>query len=370
MRFVLVLAFLTTAAFAYPSGSRIPAGNAGEPGTGTPCAGCHSLTLNPANGSVALEMPGGLTYEAGATQTWTLRTSDPNSSRRYGYQLAVSAGTLSSANGVKVNSNNGRIYMSQTASASSYTIEWTPPADASGPLEVYVAGLAASGTRSGSAYTAAYTLTAATQGPTLRSESPVVSLATGAAEISAGSLVALYGENLKADGETPAVRINGLEAQLISATSKRIVALAPADDTRGAVGVVVSTPRGDTPSVEVTRVDSAAALMPRNGIALARHLDGSLVTQPGELEDPWLGRPVKSGETVLVALTAVPADADLARIQVFVADLPCVVEALEEWSAGIQRLRIVLPELEAGDLAVRVVLDEKALPKELVIPVR
>ncbi|MBL0161209.1 MAG: hypothetical protein IPP47_29610 [Bryobacterales bacterium] len=259
--------------------------------------------------------------------------------------------------------------MSQTASATSYTIQWTPPADASGPLEVYVAGLAASG-RAAECVHGGLHADSDHARPTLRPESPVVSLATGAAEISAGALVALYGENLKADGETPAVRINGLEAQLISATSKRIVVLAPADDTRGAVGVVVSTPRGDTPAVEVTQVDSAAALMPRNGIVLARHLDGSLVTQPGELEDPWLGSPAKSGETVLVALTAAPADADLARLQVFVADLPCVVEALEEWSAGIQRLRIVLPELEAGDLAVRVVLDEKALPKELILPVR
>ncbi|HEY3440359.1 MAG TPA: hypothetical protein VGK29_06395 [Paludibaculum sp.] len=260
--------------------------------------------------------------------------------------------------------------MSQTASATSYTIEWTPPADATGPLDIYVAGIAASGTRNTNTYTAAYKLKPATQGPTLRSESPVVSLATGTAEISAGALVALYGDNLKADGETPAVRISGLDAQLLSATSTRILALAPADATRGAVGVVVSTPRGDTPAVEVTRVDSAAALMPRNGIALARHLDGSLVTLPGEFEDPWLGSPARSGETVVLALAAAPAGAELARLQVFIADLPCVVEALEEWSAGIRRLRIVLPELVAGDLAVRVLLDEKELPKALGLPVR
>jgi hypothetical protein len=67
LRFVLLLTVLTTAAFSHPSGSRIPAGNDGEPGTGTPCAGCHSVTLNPANGSVTLELRGGLTYQAGAT---------------------------------------------------------------------------------------------------------------------------------------------------------------------------------------------------------------------------------------------------------------------------------------------------------------
>ncbi len=370
MRFLVLLTLLVNAALAYSSGSRIPAGNAGEPGTGTPCAGCHAVTLNPSGGSVALEMAAGLTYQPGTAQTWTLKITDPSTSRRFGYQLSVSAGTLSSANGARVNSTNGRVYMSQTASTTSYTIQWTPPADATGPMDVYVAGVSASGTRNTSAYTANYTLQPATQSPKLRSESPVVSLATGAPEISGGALVAIYGENLKAEGETPSVRINGLAAQLIAWSATRIIVLAPEDDTRGAVTVVVGSPRGDTPAVEVVRVDSAAALMPRGDIALARHLDGSLVSQSSEFEDPWLGRPARSGGTLLLALTAAPAGADVARIQVFVADQPCVVEALEEWSPGLQRLRIVLPELQPGDLPVRVVLDEKALPKELALPLQ
>ncbi len=179
MRLIVLLSTVTATAFAYPSGSRIPAGNAGEPGTGTPCAGCHTVTLNPAGGSAALDLAATPTYQPGTTQTWTLKISDPNAGRRYGYQLAVSAGALSSANGVRVNSTDQRAYMSQTASATSYTIQWTPPAGASGPVEVHVAGIAASGTRHTNAYTAAYTLQPAAKGPTLRAESPVVSLATG-----------------------------------------------------------------------------------------------------------------------------------------------------------------------------------------------
>ncbi len=210
--------------------------------------------------------------------------------------------------------------------------------------------------------------------------------------------MAIYGDNLKAEGETPAVRINGLEARLVASSATRLVVVAPDDDARGAVGVVVGTPRGGTPrpgawdtlapqvgvvvgtprggtpAVAVRRVDNAAALMPRGGIVLARHVNGSLVSQPGEFEDPWLGRPAQSGETVLLAVTAMPpAATELARLQVFVADRPCVVEALDDWGPGLQRLRIVLPDVAdvaAGDLAIRVVLDEKPLPKELTLPLR
>ena len=223
----------------------------------------------------------------------------------------------------------------------SYTIQWTPAADATGPVEIYVAGIAANGTRNTHACTASYILKPAAQGPTLRSESPAVSLATGTPEISGGALMALYGEDLKTDAETPDVRINGIEARLIAWSATRLVVVAPDD-----------------------RPDAARW----NRAGASR--DGSLVSQSGEFEDPWLGRPARSGETVVLALTAVPFGMDLTRIQVYVPGQNCVVEALEEWGPGLQRLRVVLPELAAGDLPIRVTLDEKALAKELILPVQ
>jgi len=86
---------------------------------------------------------------------WEVGLLINRASRRCGDQISVGEGSLSSANGVKVNSTNGRLYVSQTASATSYTIQWMPPVDATGPMEDSVAGIAASGAHSTNAYTAA-----------------------------------------------------------------------------------------------------------------------------------------------------------------------------------------------------------------------
>lgn len=134
-------------------------------------------------------MPDTLAYKAGEAQSWVLSIANSSSGKRYGYQLMASTGSLSSSNGVVVGTVSGKVYMSQTASASSYTITWTPPSDATGEVKIYVAGLATSGTRSGNLYTAAYTLTPAettpvTNTPPWSSTSPVLNAATGGTEAS------------------------------------------------------------------------------------------------------------------------------------------------------------------------------------------
>jgi hypothetical protein len=204
MRVLPLLLFSGLLLEAYPLGSRIPAGNAGEPDTGTPCSSCHTVSVNPSGGNVSLGVPDTLTYKAGEAQSWVLSIADSSSGKRYGYQLMASTGSLSSSNGVVVGTVSGKVYLSQTASASSYTITWTPPSDATGEVKIYVAGLATSGTRSGNLYTAAYTLTPAettpvTNAPSWSSTSPVLNAATGGTEASWGNILALSGTNLTVD---------------------------------------------------------------------------------------------------------------------------------------------------------------------------
>ena len=113
--------FLLTAGMlaAYPTGSRIPTGNAGEPGTGTPCASCHSVTLNPSGGGVALTLPGGNTFTAGATQRWSLTVTSALASYRTGFQLTATAGTFAAtASTTVISSSAGKQYVTHSASGS------------------------------------------------------------------------------------------------------------------------------------------------------------------------------------------------------------------------------------------------------------
>jgi uncharacterized protein (TIGR03437 family) len=397
-----LLFFATISVWAYPGGSRIPAGNAGEPGTGTPCAGCHTVTLNPSGGSVSLSVADALTYEPGVAQTWTLKISDPDSSRRFGYQLTATAGTPASPNGVTVRNSSGRVYVSQSSASttSTFTIQWTPPATDQGAITIYVAGMGAKGTRDSKVYTAAFTLQPAapvvtppppapTPVPTLAAEQPVLNAATGLPAIASGVVVSVTGTTLTpgnvsrhwtaapdADGLPPLelagvrVRINSQDCRMLSVTPARVLALTPDDDARGSMLVQVLATHGDSATVEVQRVDSAPGVFARGGLVLAHHPDGALVAAPAEFDAPWIGRPAQSQLPLILTLTGLPIVEDLARLEVKVADTPAKVEATEAAGPGLTKVRITLPDLADGDHPLQVSFDGNLLPGALLVPVR
>lgn len=398
MRFWLMFV-ATISVWAYPGGSRIPAGHAGEPGSATPCTPCHTVTLNPSGGSVSLSVPDSLIYEPGVAQTWTLKISDTDASRRFGYQLTATAGTPSSPTGATVRSSSGRIYVSQSSASttSTFTIQWTPPAADQGPITIYVAGLGAKGTRDGKVYTASYTLqppapvpvTPVIPGPVLAAEKPVLHAATGLADIAAGVVVAVSGTTLTpdnvsrhwttapdADGLPPRelagvrLRINGKDCQLLSVTPTRLLAIAADDDARGTVLAQVVASHGDSASVEVRRADSAPGVFARGKLALAHHPDGALLAAPAEFEADWIGRPAQSQSALIVTLTGLPVVEDLARLEAKVADTIAKVESLEAAGPGLTKLRITLPDLADGDHLLQVSFDGVALTATPLVPVR
>lgn len=385
--------------WAYPTGSRIPAGNAGEPTSGTPCTPCHSVSLNPTGGSVALSVPEGLTYKAGEAQTWVLKITDSSSgSRRYGFQLTATKGTL--AGGASSGTSNGQQYISQNSSATSYTITWTPPADATGTLKVYVAGVSCSGTRDTKVWTASYSLepaaaatpvTPSVPTPTLKETQAVLNLATGEATVAEGVLFSVEGSNLTQDGVSAhwsdsrdeaglpptalagvQVRVLDTPARLVSVAPDKIVAIAPALDTRGAVQVRVLAPHGESGTAEITVADSARALYKRGDIALAHLEDGALLAKPAEFDAVWLARPAHANGVVVLTASGFNGIDDLARIAVRVGEnSTATVEGLEAGLPGLWKLRIRLPaDLAEGDYEVEGSVDGVAVAGKRIVPVR
>lgn len=394
----LLISFLLAAslAAAYPSGSRIPAGNAGEPGTGTPCASCHRVTLNPSGGSVTLSMPDPLVYQPGVKQTWSLRTTDPDSTKRFGFQLTVSAGTLTSPQGVVVTSN-GKPYVTQSSATATATIEWTPPAALDAPVTIYVAGVACRGTSSTNVYTASYTLqppppVVVTKTPKLLETNPVLHAATLKPVLASGTVAALLGTDLTPDSvsrawaDAPAedntppqslkdvrVLVNDAPARLLSIAPDRVTFLVPDGLSAGSATVRLTAPHGETATASVEIAGSAPSLYARavgeRRLVVAAVAGGTLCAASGEFPEQWLGRPANPGASVALAITGLAADTALDRLKVTVGDQAAEIQALEAAGAGLVRLVVKVPELAAGEHVVKLSLDGAAVGAEPLLPV-
>ena len=254
--------------FSYPN--RVPAGHAGVPGeTNPPCAPCHTVSLNPAGGGVSVELAGGPVYTPGQSQRVTVRISDPDTARRYGFQLAArtasnaQAGTFTAGVGTALTVQAPFVYVNQTNSAASYTFEWTPPSGAE-TLRLYVAGLASRGVRDSRVYTAVQEVRpAAAAGPALRAANPVVNGASYLPLVGPGAWLTIFGENLApaarawnaadiVDGVLPrsldgvSVTVNGRPAAVYYISPTQLNVQAPDDEHAGTVEVKVTTPGGST----------------------------------------------------------------------------------------------------------------------------
>jgi uncharacterized protein (TIGR03437 family) len=388
--------FLTAFALAallhsYPNGSRVPNGNAGEPGSGTPCASCHTVTLNPSGGAVAVALPSGSAYTPGEKQKWTVTVTDPDSSRAKGFQLTASAGSFTALSGTVVNSaSSGRQYVNQSASASSYSFEWTPPASGEA-VTVWVAGVAARGTRQTNVYTASTTLAPAASSaakPTLSASGAVVNGASLTAGVSPGSWVTIFGKNLApagvartwkadeiVDGALPislegtSVRINGKAAAVYYVSETQLNVQAPDDVARGAVAVDVTTSAGTSDAVSTTLSAAAPALFrysPGEGkYAAAVHADGVIAAAPGLFGSAATERAAKPGDTILVFGTgfgatspAVPALhvysgaaplQDGAGLRIRIGGVEATVAFAGLTGAGLYQFNLVVPEVADGD---------------------
>jgi uncharacterized protein (TIGR03437 family) len=146
-----------------------------------------------------------------------------------------------------------------------YTMQWTPPATAVGPVTLYVAGnagLAGPGTVTPTnIYSAKVVLqpgAASTNTPTINAGG-VVPIGSAVNTVSAGSWVAIYGDNLATttaswNGDFPqtlggaSVTVNGKPAYLYYASPGQVNIQTPDDTSTGSVNVVVTNSDGSATS--------------------------------------------------------------------------------------------------------------------------
>lgn len=376
--------------------NRVPAGHAGVPGeTSPPCTPCHTVTLNPAGGSVSIELSGGQAYTPGETVRLTVRIQDPDTLRRYGFQLtartaaSAQAGTFRPGPNTTLTAQGPFVYINQTASAASYSFEWTPP-DARELVRLYVAGMAARGTRDSRVCTSVVELRPAggTPPPALRAENPVVNGASYAAGICPGAWIAIFGENLAPagvsriwnpeteiiDGRLPtslegtSVTVNGRAAAVYFVSPTQLNVQAPDEDVTGGVEVRVTTPAG-TVGATVALLRHAPGLFAfsprRSRYAAAVHADGVLAAPEDLFGVGVPARPASPGDVIQlygtgfgptnpptpagIVLSAPAELADPAALKIRIGD----VEASVQWAgligAGLYQFNVVVPALNPGD---------------------
>ena len=405
-----ILLYLLTAAglAAYPNGSRVPAGNAGEPGTGTPCGSCHGLTLNPSAGSVKLSLPGESTFTPGVAQRWTLTVADSNSSYRKGFQLTATAGTFKAVTSTVVSTApSGRQYVNHSASASTYAFDWTPPLDADS-VTVYFAGAAVSGTRQGDVYTSSLVLKKAGAKPAIDSGG-VVNGATFAGGIASGSWVTIFGSNLApagvarawraeeiVDGKLPTtlegtqVRINGKAAAIAYVSETQLNVQAPEDTSLGSVPVEISTSNGTGDTVTADLRAAAPGFFrftpDSSRYAAAVHTTGVLAAPAGYFGSTIASAPAQPGETLLLYGTGfgptdpevpagqtVSAAAPLAagsNLSIRIGGIAANVRFAGLSAPGLYQFNVDVPELPDGDHLVEASVLGVSVPTQQYLAVK
>jgi uncharacterized protein (TIGR03437 family) len=351
-------------------------GHSGVPGELGTCAtsGCHTGTANSPsnNGSVTVAFPGGLSYAPGVKQHLVVTISDTAATQRaWGFQLTArpssSSSTLagsfastdanttlmcatpnffnqtevpfSSSKAQSCPSNQTLQYIehsltgyqaSLTKTGSfSYEFDWTPPASASGNIDIFVAGNAANGDLSQNGdhiYTNKFTLTPAAAGgtPTISANGVVSAGAFGAfPSVAPGSWMEIFGSNLSTTTrgwqgsdfngtkaptslEGVKVTIGGKDAFIDYVSSGQVNAQVPSDTPTGSQQMTVTTSGGTSSAynINVNALQPGLLAIPSFNIGgkqyvVAQFADQSFVLPPNSISGTTT-RQAKPGETIVI----------------------------------------------------------------------
>lgn len=339
-------------------------GNAGVTGEQT-CAraGCHAGTLNPGGGSVEVVFPGGLTYTPGQQQTLTIRITDP-AARAYGFQLTarLSSNLKTQAGDFSPADNSTFVWCSDPAFAraalekpaagcpadralqhiqhsdtrtgaanNTFTVRWTPPTTAQGEITFFVVGNAANGNGANSGdriHSASFRVAAATGGggtrPTISSGGVIGAAAfSGRPEISSGTWIEIYGQNLAATTrgwaggdftgsnaptvlDNVRVSVGGRPAFVAFISPGQINVQAPADLGVGPTTVSVTNANGTSDNFTIdVRARTPALLAPpafrvNNRQYLAAFFsDNTTFVGPANFIAGVASRPARAGDTII-----------------------------------------------------------------------
>ncbi len=396
------------------------------------CASCHSGALNSGAGSVKIELAGGATYAPGVKQRVKVTVTDAGM-RRWGFSLSDrvnsnaasgQAGTLASVdantrvfcddgnaapcrdpNMVQFITHTMQGTRNGTTGGVDFELDWTPPSTDVGPVTLYAAGNAANGNGQNSGdriYTAKLEVAPAAGGaapkPAISSERGVASAAATLAGLAPNSWFAITGTNLAsvtrswtaeeiASGKLPdklenvSVTVNGKAAFVNSVSPVRVVALAPADDARGDVEVVLSSGDQKADTVTAKLAAFAPALFAAEGkFVVSTKGDAERFLRPEQMPSDKATDPVTPGEAIVLYGTAFGAtDPDSAAgelakeeskvkaaVTVTIGGVPATVAfaGLAANSASVFQLRVAVPEgLADGDHPVVVQVEDVKSPE-------
>jgi uncharacterized protein (TIGR03437 family) len=411
------------------------AGVSGAPGENT-CwqSQCHlsSVRLNEGGGSIQLTASSGTTYSAGQKITFTMTGTDA-AARLWGFEASVKdannkgVGTFTPATGQGVlcadqsvrpasgcgTSTEYIIHTRPFVSARNATInfDWTPPAQASGDVTVYIAVNAGNGDGAQTGdhiYTTSLKLTAGSSDPGNRpavSDAGVTNGASFQPVIQAGSWATVKGTNLAnntriwgdsdiVNGNLPtsldgtSIKVAGKSAAIYFISAGQINFQVPdLGDQTGDVPVEITTPTGTVTTT--ARVQSVAPAFFMFDAEDRKYIAG--LTQ----DFKFLGkqslfptltiRPARPGETVQLygtgfgatnpatpALKTVTAVANTAnRVTATVGGVDAVVQFAGLVAAGEDQINIVVPaSLPDGDHKVVTTVNGVSSPDNAFITVQ
>jgi uncharacterized protein (TIGR03437 family) len=406
---------------AYSSGPDY--GYAGAPGEPT-CSSCHGDSSG--SGNVTVTFPDALTYTPGAAQHLLVTISDA-AQKRWGFELtARPADSATMSGGVFTPGSDGftqlvctsssyqfgqfgsacsgssrypQQYIEQTSSGSrpgqagsaQFAFDWTPPANATGNMVIYVAANAANNNGSDTGdhiYMSTYTLTPAATNLPIVSANGVVNAAGFQASISSGSWVAIEGSNLSAttrlwaasdfvNGALPIqldnvkVTIDNKPAFVEYISPALVNVLAPADASTGPVAVQVTNPNGTSQTVMANLQTVSPAFFLWNGTyAAATRPDYSLVVPPNLFQGA-VTMPARPADVIVLWGTGfgptspvVPAGQNTpsdqlyntaGKVTVLIGNIQANVLAavLTPGNAGLYQIAVQIPpNVPASDLAI------------------
>jgi uncharacterized protein (TIGR03437 family) len=411
-------------------------------------SGCHIGTnVNAGGGSVSVTFPNGRTYSPGVKQHLVVTIADPTQ-KAWGFQLTArpsSSNTTIAGSFASTDANttilcastdlnkqletpfiagktqncaatlplqyiehslNGYNASRGKTGSQTYEFDWTPPANASGDVVIYVAGNAANGDIKETGdhiYTANYTLSpaGAAGSPTIAANG-VVNGASFVSGIVPGSWLTIQGTNLApqtdtwdkfvVNGKLPTsvdgvtVNIGSKQAFVSYISPTQINAQAP-DVGTGPVPVTVTTPSGTSAAVTATvsAMSPAFFLWPGSQVVATRQ-DASLAVKNGTFGSATLA--AKPGDVLILWGTGfgptnppvaagiqVPADKQYNSSPVTVklgsADAQVFGCALSPGYAGLYQVAIQVPASMAdGDYALKATVSGVSSPDGVTLTVK
>lgn len=393
---------------------RVPAGNAGVPGEGSPCvhSGCHEGAVAPNTGQVEIAVQGGGSYTPGSTKHIVVTIHE--AARRHGFQATfrfdgdpqAQAGTITAGEGCQTSRTGALEYVFHSNSGRNrFAFDWTAPTTG-GDVRLYVAAAAVDGRKDTRVYTANVLLTSARR-PAIAPANGVLNGASFQPGICPASWVTIYGENLaattrmwtEADFPDPwhlpleldgvKVLIDGKPAAVYYISPGQLNVLAPDDDAAGPVEVVVETPEGRSDPViaNLTPLQPALFAFSQQGYryaAAVHHSDGALVGPPDLIPGAKV-RPAKPGDVIYLYGTGFgPTEPKVPAGMIVNSPKPLPrpvhvriggVEASKVWWAGLvtpglYQFNITVPEVPDGDQPVEIEFEGLRTQEGLYLPVQ